>query len=407
MLTLFVAGSGCAGEGPGGPVAEVTDSAGVRVVTYDLSSAEPQVLATVSAPDLELGVVEGDGAEAFSRVVDLAVDRRGRLVVSDAGAPELRLFDEEGVHLRTIGQRGEGPGEFGSPPTIAGLSADTVFAFDRGLGRATAFLLDGALPDGVLVEIVPLRSGGGNRIVSALRQADGSFLTISPWTAPSPEMELHDLKLVLDSVVVERLDAGGESLDTIDVMADRPVLRMVQGMGNGIVRSVQAEPPFLPRAYHASNGSVVVSGRSDVFRLELRSGTQPPTILRVLGAGNPAGRDEIRAWQEERLRAELGDAPLDPQVRRLELDQLPDRLPAFADLLVSTDGDVWVAGSELGDGGGYDWLVFTPEGRLLGSVHTPPGLRLLFVGPTFVVGAVTDELGVPYIRRHPLSPPPS
>ncbi|MEE2899930.1 MAG: 6-bladed beta-propeller [Gemmatimonadota bacterium] len=45
--------------------------------------------------------------------------------MSDALAQELRVYDAAGTYVRTIGQRGEGPGEFASAPAIVGLAGDT------------------------------------------------------------------------------------------------------------------------------------------------------------------------------------------------------------------------------------------------------------------------------------------
>jgi hypothetical protein len=48
------------------------------------------------------------------------------------------------------------------------------------------------------------------------------------------------------------------------------------------------------------------------------------------------------------------------------------------------------------------WTVFSPEGRALGSVVTPPGLRVLEIGRDYVLGVWQDELDVEYVRMHRL-----
>ena len=77
-----------------------------------------------------------------------------------------------------------------------------------------------------------------------------------------------------------------------------------------------------------------------------------------------------------------------------------------ATIVVSDDGDIWVALTEYDRSGGYDWLVFTPSGELRGMVHTPPDLQLFEIRNDFIVGVVFDELDVPYVRRYPLLPGP-
>jgi len=173
--------------------------------------------------------------------------------------------------------------------------------------------------------------------------------------------------------------------------------------GGGRISVVQADAPFSPRAYLRSDGVRPVTGYSGIFELEL--GGASHSLLRVLGAANPATAEDIRLYQEARLREDFGDQEVDPRTRRLNLDFLPERLPAFAALEVDEDGAIWVASSVLGDSEGYDWLVFSKEGVLRGRVHTPPGMRVTTVRPGFVVGIVADDFDVPYVRRYRLLTP--
>lgn len=400
MMGVLAMTLACSESRWAGPVGEVTDSAGFRIVTYNLTATDPSTYRVVGDYDLEIGILEGAGQYAFSRIVDLSVTADHRLVVSDASAQELRVFDRDGQYQRTIGRLGEGPGEFEGAPSIAGIAGDTVFAYDARSGRVTSFLLDGRL-----IESTVLRSGTGNRVSSLVRRTTGNYLALSRWTNPDQVAEIHDVRLELDSVVVEHLDDAGKLIDTVTVMADRSRARMVRDGGGGRLGVIQADPPYLPRAFLGSNGALDVLGRSNSFDLELTADSGPPVLLRVIGVDHPAGAEEIRLHQEAIIRESLGDRPLDAPTRQLNLGFLPDRLPAFAAVLVGDRGDVWVAESNLDASSGYDWLVFSPAGELRGSVHTPPGMQLFAIRSTFIVGSVTDELDVPFIRRYPLVAP--
>ncbi len=399
MIGACATALACSEPEPGGPRAQVKDSAGFRIVSHDLEVATLPVYRTVGDHDLEIGVAEGAAEYAFSRITDLSLTPDGGLVVADGNSRELRVFGADGHHRGTIGQRGEGPGEFVGTPSIAGMAGDTVFAYDVRSGRTTSFLLDGRL-----LESIALRSGTGNRISALYRRIDGGYLAVSPWIAADQVAEVHDPRLEVDSLVVERLSEDGRVLDTVKVMADRSHLQMVQDRG-GRLGVIQAEPPYLPRAFLESNGILEAVGRNDSFELELTAAGGVPTLLRVRGLDHPAGADEIRERQEATIREDLGDRPLDPRTRQLHLDFLPDRLPAFAAVSIGRDGDVWVARSDFDNSSGYDWLVFSPTGELRGSVHTPPGMRLLAIRSNFIVGGVTDEFDVPFIRRYPLAAP--
>ena len=66
----------------------------------------------------------------------------GDLYVLDAQASEIRRFDPTGQWVRSYGRRGEGPGEFGSPSSIAVRSDGAVFARDSRNARLQGFTPD-------------------------------------------------------------------------------------------------------------------------------------------------------------------------------------------------------------------------------------------------------------------------
>src|SRR5688572_14367050 len=135
----------CSGPRDRAPAAEVTDSAGVRILTYELTDQVVPIHRVVAEHDVEIGVLDGAREYTFSRITDLAVTDDGSILVSDAQARDLRLYDAGGTFVRTIGRPGEGPGEFGSAPTVAGLSGDTVVTYDVRNRRLTLFGATGEL----------------------------------------------------------------------------------------------------------------------------------------------------------------------------------------------------------------------------------------------------------------------
>jgi hypothetical protein len=391
---------GCTDSGLSGARAQVEDSAGVRILTYDLSGVETPVYRIVGSPDLALGVVDGAVEYTFARIADINVTDSDALLVSDAASAQIRVFDSEGTYQGSVGRSGEGPGEFAGTPSILGSLADTLFAYDARSGRLATFTIAGEL-----LSDVPVRSGTGNRIAELVRRSDGSYLGQSNWIASDRETTLHDFRLELDSVVIEHLTGDGKVIDTLEVMADRNRVRTVRDAGGGLLRSIQGEPPYSPRAFTRAGDGLFVIGRNDSFELRLISDSDVPIVLRVRGVEHPADAAAIRTHQEAVLDEAAGDQQMDPATRRLYLDFLPSQLPAFEAVVVGERGDVWIARTQLEHTDGYEWLVFNPIGELRGSVHTPPGMRLFAVNETYIVGVVTDELDVPSLRRYPLVAP--
>jgi hypothetical protein len=160
---------GCSESKSSRPEAQVIDSAGLRVVTYDLTEVATPVYRRVGDPDLQIGVVDGAPEYSFSRIVDVALVNDSLVVVSDAVSREIRIFDVQGRYQRSIGQQGEGPGEFVTAPSTVGISVDTLFAYDPGGGRLSSFTVDGQF-----LATLTVNSSTGNRISELTRRSDGS-----------------------------------------------------------------------------------------------------------------------------------------------------------------------------------------------------------------------------------------
>lgn len=399
-LALAFTTAGCVADPNPMPQAEVTDSAGIRIIAYDLTGADVPVHRELGAHDLEIGQLNGPPEYALSRIIDVAVLDDGSLVISDDAAQALRLYDAAGLYVRTLGRAGEGPGEFSSLPTIAGHSADTVIAFDNRGDRITL-----VTTNGTIVGTISFRGASVGRPGAMLRLDNGGYLSRSRWTAPNHETELHDVRLELDSVVVELLDRNGNLTDTIRVMADRKRARTVLDGGDGRLRVLGFNQPYAAQGIMVSDGSQLITGRSDKFQIEYGMGAAPSVILRVHGVQHPATPDEIKARRTADLQEQFGDRPIPPMLLRGNLGFLPDRLPAFGDVVVSRDGDVWVSITEFDLSDGLDWLVFDSDGEMRGTVRTPPTLHLRDIQADYVVGFVLDEFDVPYVRRYPLLEP--
>lgn len=113
--------------------------AGVAVLPRAAGSAVPG-RAVLYVADAELKAVfalDAEGRPAgrigqglLQRPTGVAVEARsGRLFVADAGAHDIKVFDAAGRHLKSLGRRGEGPGEFNFPTHLA-LRAGTLYVTD-------------------------------------------------------------------------------------------------------------------------------------------------------------------------------------------------------------------------------------------------------------------------------------
>ncbi len=81
-----------------------------------------------------IGGLDGPGLHMITHYADVAVDRRGRIHVADFMQPEIAVFDSTGAFLRTLGGRGEGPGEYDVVFHI-NVGPEYIHVFDRNRGR--------------------------------------------------------------------------------------------------------------------------------------------------------------------------------------------------------------------------------------------------------------------------------
>ena len=96
-------------------------------------------------PEVRIGTVDGDAAYELGRVSAIVEGPAGGIYIWDDRLSELRLYDSAGVFVRTLGRKGQGPGEYVDAAGIASMPNDGVALWDPQTGRFTVFEPDGAV----------------------------------------------------------------------------------------------------------------------------------------------------------------------------------------------------------------------------------------------------------------------
>lgn len=403
LLLPLIAVAACAEQGTDSLVT-VTDSAGTSVVVNHATEGQVPLLFTADSVTLRLGVVEGEPAYTFSSVRDVKATPGGGVLVAEGQSRELRVFDGSGRHLRTLGGRGEGPGEFAALSGIAGTAGDTVWAWDARSQRLSTFLLGGEL-----LETIPGDGDPYGRILELRRLADGTFIARSRWRArDGGSRESSELVLVRDTLVLRHLDPALRTMDTVAVLPSDEFMQRTTtaGSGSGVMVSAQLAPrPFGRSTPFTLGGTAVVVGINDSFEWSARSADgHVTTVSRVLGIERPLAPEAV-----DRLREYyLSFATTVEQRQRVsdlfEGHPLPETIPPFESIRVDPAGRVWVARYKVTPDDESTWYVFSSEGRLLGRASLPVGLSVHEIGRDFVLGVLRDELDVPFVVRVPLTP---
>jgi len=122
-----------------GTIAEVD---GVTVVK---NPKEPMYAENVFVLEEELSIGEAEGNEEymFSQIRDIAVDEEERIYVLEIKESHIKVFDKNGSYLRTIGKKGQGPGEIGMPSFMSITKQNEVLVEDPMNRRLTYYSLNG------------------------------------------------------------------------------------------------------------------------------------------------------------------------------------------------------------------------------------------------------------------------
>lgn len=394
-IGLITGSWGCGAPSDAVVVTEV-DSAGVRIVTsvgaHDLDS----VWTVSTVPRLEVGTLDGPEATRLFRVADAVRLPSGGIAVADGGSQEIRVFGVDGRHRESFGGRGDGPGDFQMITTLALTPNETLLAYDRQHLRVSEFSIDGVLESATDVGLLEI--DGASVIPTGLLPARGEVLVGRDGgdLAPGPRMGLAQ-----DTAAWIRVDpAGGPAEVIVRVPGAWSVRFEMQGSRAYRLAPMTARPSWDVRA-----GDLAVTGGAP---FEIRSAAVEGGLREIWRRREPRRAvtpDVIRAWQEDFERVmEIPDSERAFLREFFDAMPYPDSLPAYSDLRLDPDGYVWAERFEAFAPSGQ-WDVYSDEGRFLGTLTLPVGLRVLDIGRDFVLGVRQDEVGVEFVQEFELVRP--
>jgi hypothetical protein len=346
-----------------------------------------------SVPLVTIGVQEGEEPYQLHRVVDAYRHADGRVVVSNSGSLELRIYDSTGLYLGALGRQGAGPAEF------AEFSAPRMFTRDGQMvvtddGAARAHVIDDALR---FVETRRFTLDDANpRPFLRGVLADGDWVAMA--FADGGALRGQPGQLLASRYALLRYDSTGTIEDTIVVLPGPPrVVNEHEG---------RVHFPYLPLA---SAPEFAVDGD----RVIVASGVAP--ALRILDASGEL-RAEVTFERPMRKAAEIWDAYRVASLAQMQgADSaryaayyakplpLPENAPMYVGVKVDAARRIWLERFRMpGATGPREWDVLTPDGALIGLVTTPGDLTVYRIGMDHVIGRARDSLGVERVRVHRL-----
>lgn len=392
MLAAISTLSGC-GEGASGSSADtfaLRDSAGVRIAdNRGAAWAAGAGWRLADMPALEIGLADGAPEYLLNRVQATVRRADGTIVLANGGTQEIRFYDAEGRHLRSVGGPGGGPGEFQRLVWMDATRGDSILAYDLFAQRLSTFSPDGdfvravnldgfeSLPqlqsvfeDGSLVVKVTGTEGMGGE--DGIATTFATFHHASPTGAPLEVLYKGPPERAYQTTA----SSGGAM--TMSVVPEM--------FGASAVGVAAGDSLFIGRNDHAE--LVILSSQGDVRgRLRYSAEPRPVTDAMVTAADRARGRPS-------------GPGPMEEALRNRPRAEV---LPFFTDAIVDRSGNLWL--HEHGMPGNDDpsrWLVFDAEGRLLGLVAMPDGFTPRYIDDEHVLGVSRDELDVERVQLYPI-----
>ncbi len=318
----------------------------------------------------------------------------GTIVVANNATGELGFFDRRGGLLRLAGGLGREPGRSESLRFVWAIG-DSLWAFD-GIGRWNVYSLDGEPLLSLYLE--PMGAPWG--WVEPLGRA---FLAIRPATGSGwPPPEVSGVRRT--PVALLRYTRTGRRNDTLLVVPSDEEYLLRDGDGIHHIRH-----PFSRRTVmHGGAGGLYV-GLAEAMEIHVHA--EDGRLRRIIRIPGFDLRLADAEWEEL---VQVYDARLGGNAQgRTPLNALtkPEAKPAYSDFLEDPLGYLWVAGPHEGTRPGEGryiarrWQILDPEGRWLGEVTTPERLRVLEIGPDYLLG-LTVAAGGSRVQLHRLERDP-
>lgn len=333
-------------------------------------------------------VMSLDGSQLdvqFSMIGGIEATERGDFFVFDPMVQSLYLFDRDGRGAKEIGRRGEGPGEFVRGHRML-MSGERFTLFDIGQNLLHSFTPDGQF---VAARRAPTVQGAVLSVAQELR--GGHWLGVS---SPRIRFNLVNGKMHTPGRVMVLPRDGDESGILLEyrmvttIFYDR-VREVPWGLAHGDVFGDSGQ-------WDVIGDSVVVvadamSGVIEWYRMA-NDGYELVNQIETGFVGQP-----VPETDRQRLIA------LESEVKKKYISAdthwlFPTLAPGIRNMIVDSQGFVWLKRLSFSVEGPQTWRVIAPGGERWSDVTIPAGVVVRDISNDRVFGVATDGLDVPLIK---------
>ncbi len=319
-----------------------------------------------------------DGPVTFTSARSVIADREGNIYVADSRASEIGVFAPDGRHLRTIGRRGGGPGEFTELYSVAWMG-DTLAALDPRAGRISLLSRTGEWIGQIPHEAI---TGPDIRLISVGREVYGMAIK------PGPENQFVRLYLRYAGSRIDTLPYPEQrsSGPRAGILCRHPTGRGITVFTNPFIAQVFQSPAPGDRAALVSSGAYRIDfvGANGDTAMVIEKHHQP--------APNTHAEWETAIRPHREWEATAQGAKCDP----VEFTR-PAGKPALRTLFFDDAERLWV---EVVTADGHRFDVFDARGVHVGQMRAPARQRSV---PPYVRGdrlylVATDSMDVQSVK---------
>jgi len=274
--------------------------------------------------ELSIGEMKGKEEYMFSQLRAIAVDEEERIYVLDTKEAHVKVFDKNGDHIKTVGKKGQGPGEMNLPFSICITSQNEIMVQDLNNHRLMFFS-----PDGSFIKSL---STAKIIIVGSRIDSKGNIIGIVSITGPEKQ-----------AIELRKFDSNLNYLFSF--------------RSTSLPGRTPAYNPFKPElCWAVSREDNIICGYPDVYEFELFN-SEGKVIRKVIKDFKPLKitRKEIEA-KKKRL----------PGPMRLDVPQYHS---AYQNLSIDEEGRIFVqTWGKVKGGKGFYYDVFDSEGKYISKI---------------------------------------
>jgi hypothetical protein len=344
-------------------VTEVKD--GVKTITNPDFPRDGRFIAKLKE-EMSCGGEGSPEAALLNKPLQLNVDAQGNVYVMDYGDVNIKVYDGQGTFLRAIGRQGQGPGEFGGMVFFNLMSGNRICVLDFMQNRVILLSTDGRLVSGFPLKefLATLAVDGRDRIFLGKHAAVKEIDKLST-----------DFQEVPYVTSIFRTDAAGKELT-----------HLTDFLGESLVMKAWGGAAVSVGGLYAIFWTVGPDGR-------LYGGYNLDYSVGVFGED---GKKEFAFGREF--------APVKNPRFKGTIGQKKS-MPAFRNIVIGEDKNLWVELYQIADAKGFLYDVFSPDGIYSKQVSIEQRIGVFKNGKVYSL--LRPEEGYASIKRYSMELVPS